>query len=432
MSQFSRVVITGAGIVSPLGVGRSAFHRSLLEGRSGIREISIFDATLFTTRIAAEVREGEELLDPVSARSGSTAPFDRKVGFALDSARQALFEAFGDLDEIPYSPRRRGLSFGVGVEIFRMEDIVPCCDVSGSMDVEALEASPRGQSVRHRFRIPSDLGPRMIRELARIRGRSRVNVGACVASAQAVGEGFRMIQRGRAEMVLVGGADSMINPLAVAGFGLLSATSASNHLGSGASRPFDRRRDGFVLGEGGAALILECLESAQNRGATILAEVVGYGTSLDAFKITDPAEDGDGATRSMQGALRDARIEPCDVSYINAHGTSTIKNDVVETMAIRKVFGDHAKKIPISSTKSMMGHCIAAAGAMEAVACLLPFERGQVHPTINLIESDPDCDLDYIPGVSRDVDARFVLSNSFGFGGQNATLILGRYPMESP
>ena len=422
-----RVVITGAGMVGPLGLGRAACHDALAAGRSGIGPISLFDASRFPTSIAAEVKEfdaGRHAgLPPELARAAS----DRKVGFLLAAWRMAVAEAFGGAGQAPVPPERRALSFGVGVEVFRMEDMVPCCDEKGQFDAATLAARLAGCSFLDSFRIPSDLGPSLVAQLGAVHGPRRVNVGACVASAQALGEGFRLVQRGRADLVYAGGADSMITPLAVAGFGLLAATSTSNHLGARASRPFDKHRDGFVLGEGAAVLVLEERSAALARGATILAEMVGYGTSMDAYRITDPAEDGSGAARSMARALADAGLEPGDIGYINAHGTSTVKNDQVETLAIKQVFGEQARRIPISSTKSMIGHAIGAAGALELAACLCCFERGFLPPTLNLETPDPACDLDYVPGRARPGRPRIVLSNSFGFGGQNATLVMRRH-----
>lgn len=419
-----RVVITGAGIVSPLGCGRDVYHDRLASGESGIGPISLFDASRYPTSIAAEVKDLDR--HAVAARLGidPRALADRKALFLVEAARQAWEEARsgGSMGD----PTRLGLCLGVGVEIFCMEDIVPFADERGDVDATRLEAHLADRSPLDTFRIPADIGPRLVAELTGAEGPRRFNVGACVASAQAVGEAMRLIRRGKADVVVAGGTDSMINPLGVAGFGLLSATTTSNALGPAASRPFDRRRDGFVLGEGASALVLEEREAALARGARILGEVVGYGTSLDAYKITDPAEDGEGAMRSMARALEDAGLATSDIGYINAHGTGTPKNDRVETMAIKAVFGEAAPRMPISSTKSMMGHCIAAAGGMEIVASLMAFERGLLHATRHLEVADPDCDLDYIPGSAREARIDHFLSNSFGFGGQNATLIVRR------
>jgi 3-oxoacyl-[acyl-carrier-protein] synthase II len=427
-----RVVITGAGMISPLGLGRAACHDSLAAGRSGIGPISLFDASRFPTSIAAEVKGFEPARHAGLPAELARAAKDRKVGFLLAAWRMAAEEAFGGPAGAPCPPERRALSFGVGVEVFRMEDMVPCCDEKGQFDAATLAARLAGCSFLDSFRIPADLGPSLVAEFGAVRGPRRVNVGACVASAQALGEGFRLIQRGRADLVCAGGADSMITPLAVAGFGLLAATSTSNHLGARASRPFDKHRDGFVLGEGAAVLVLEERASALERGAAILAELVGYGTSMDAYRITDPAEDGSGAACSMARALTDAGLAPGDLDYINAHGTSTVKNDQVETLAIKQVFGEAARRIPISSTKSMFGHAIGAAGALELAASLCCFERDFIPPTLNLETPDPVCDLDYVPGSARPARPRLVLSNSFGFGGQNATLVMRRHDLREP
>ena len=415
-----QVVITGVGVVSSLGYGRAAYLDAIAAGRSGIGPISLFDASTFPTRIAGEVRG----LEGTAAGQEAALMADRKIAFAVEAARQAVADAFGG--EIPYAPDQRGLSLGVGLEIIRVEDLTRASDDANSLDAAVLARNLSTSDPLTTFRIPADVAPQEVARRHGLCGPRMVNVSACVAGTQAIGQAYRMIRRGFDGVILAGGTDSMVNPLAVAGFGLLQATTTSNDLGPRASRPFDRLRDGFVLGEGAAVLVLEELGAARARGATIHAVVAGYGTSMDAFKITDPDEEGLGARESMRRALADARLEPGEIDYVNAHGTSTKKNDSVESLAIHAVFGERARRLPVSSTKSMIGHAISAAGALEAVACLLCFERGLLPPTLNYVNADPACALDVVPDRAREAHARAVLSNSFGFGGQNASLILRR------
>lgn len=410
-------MITGAGIVSSLGLGLPAYLDALAAGRSGVGDISLFDASTYPTRIAGEVRAIAE----TAAGRDPALMADRKVAFAVEAARQAVADAFGG--EISYAPDRRGLSLGVGLEIIRVEDLTRASDASNTLDLSKLAENLSVQDPLTSFRVPADVGVQHVARRHGIAGPRLTNVSACVAGTQAIGQAFRMIRRGFDGMFLAGGTDSMVNPLAVAGFGLLQATTTQNELGPGASRPFDRLRDGFVLGEGAAVLVLEELGAARRRGARVYALVEGYGTSLDAYKITDPDEQGLGAQACMRRALADARLDTVD--YINAHGTSTRKNDVVETLAIKAVFG--ANPPPVSSTKSMIGHTISAAGALEAAACLLCFERDLLPPTINHANADPQCALDVVPNRARPARAGTVLSNSFGFGGQNASVVLRRF-----
>lgn len=425
-----RVVVTGAGVVSPLGLGLSTFLDALAAGRSGIAPIATFEARSFPTWIAAEVPDFDPVRDlkwPSDAADRQSLFRDRKVGFALEAGRQALAAAFGDPHANPYPAAQRGLSLGVGLEILRMDDLVAAVGSEGQLDPERLARLLEGTSATERFRIPADIAPRALAALFDLAGKRLVNVSACVAGTQALGQAYRQLRRGQTGMVLAGGTDSMINPVAVAGFGLLAATSASSELGSRASRPFDRRRDGFVLGEGAALFVLEEREAARARGATILCEIVGYGASLDAFKITDPDEQGRGAQSCMRAALADARLAPSDIGYINAHGTSTKKNDSIEALAINAVFGPRGGGVPVSSTKSMIGHCISAAGALEFAASLLTFQRDLLGPTMNHEEPDPACDLDVVPNKARPARVDTFLSNSFGFGGQNTSLIARRH-----
>lgn len=411
------VAITGAGVVSSLGLGLPAYLDALAAGRSGVGEISLFDASTYPTRIAGEVRAIAE----TEAGRDPSLMADRKIAFAVEAARQAVLDAFPD--GMTYDAARRGLSLGVGLEIIRVEDLTRASDASNTLDLSRLAENLAVQDPLTSFRVPADVAAQHVARRHALEGPRLVNVSACVAGTQAIGQAFRLIRRGFDGVFLAGGTDSMVNPLAVAGFGLLQATTTQNELGPRASRPFDRLRDGFVLGEGAAVLVLEELEAARRRGARVYALVEGYGTSLDAYKITDPDEQGLGAQACMRRALADARLDR--VGYVNAHGTSTKKNDVVETLAIRAVFADAPP--PVSSTKSMIGHTISAAGALEAAACLLCFQRDLLPPTINHQNADPACALDVVPNVARAARVDTVLSNSFGFGGQNASLVLRRY-----
>ena len=417
------VAITGVGVVSSLGFGLPAYLDALAAARSGIGPITQFDASTYPTRIAAEVRG----IEHTAAGREPALMADRKIAFAVEAARQAVEDAFGG--RIGYVPERRGLSLGVGLEIIQVEDLTRASDAANRLDAELLARRLAEQDPLTSFRIPADVGPQEVARRHELAGPRLVDVSACVAGTQAIGQAARMIRRGFDGVMLAGGTDSMVNPLAVAGFGLLQATTTSNDLGAGASRPFDRLRDGFVLGEGAAVLVLEELGAARARGARVYGLVAGYGSSMDAYKITDPDEEGAGARESMRRALADARVEAGAVGYVNAHGTSTKKNDSVESLAIHSVFGGAVfggRPPPVSSTKSMIGHAISAAGALEAAACLLCFQRDLLPPTLNWKNPDPACALDVVPGQARPARVDVVLSNSFGFGGQNATLVLRR------
>ncbi len=399
-----RVVITGTGAVTPIGVGTDAFVDALLAGTSGVGPITLFDPASLQTRIAAEVDW-----------SGPTIR-DRKVTFALEAAAQAVAAATVD------GARPRGVggvSFGLGLELFSMDDMVAF----------RLGHRTPGASLEERLtfiQTPSDLCVHMIATRYGLTAPPLTHVSACAAGTDAIGAAFRLVASGRRRWVLAGGTDSMINPLGVGGFCKLGALSTRNDEPAQASRPFDRTRDGFVLGEGAGALVLERLEDAHARGATLHAEVLGYGNSFDAHGISEPHPEGRGAQQAMARALDEAGLAPTEVDVINAHGTSTPKNDPVETAAIRGVFGEHADRLRVCATKSMIGHLISAAGAVEAIAAIGCLERGKVHATINLDDPDPQCDLDYVAGDARDEDGRVAISNSFGFGGQNASIVLRR------
>jgi 3-oxoacyl-[acyl-carrier-protein] synthase II len=428
------VAVTGMGVVSPIGVTVPAFAENLKAGVSGVRRISVFDASTLPSQIAGEV-----------PWSGPIAR-DRKMTFAIEAARQAIHEASADGSP---PPGLGTLSLGIGLELFSLEDLAALragrTPLEGSSRREsalALLGTNEGESepthvgcyvgnedVARRLtflQTPSDFCAHVIAHRHGLAAPPMIHVSACSAGTDAIGAGFRLVATGRSDWVLAGGADSMINPLGVGGFCKLSALSRRNDFPGGASRPFDRGRDGFVLGEGAAMLVLEPLESAQRRGVEVLAEVCGYGNSFDAFGISEPHPGGRGAIQAMERALAEAGLRPEQVDVINAHGTGTPKNDPVETLAIKRVFGDHARRMPVCATKSMIGHLISAAGAVEAVATLVGLRGGWVHPTINLDEPDPACDLDYVPHEARECPGSIALSNSFAFGGQNASVIFRR------
>lgn len=416
-----RVVITGIGVVSPIGIGKRSFFDSLAAGRSGISRITAFDATSFSVRIAGEVKNFDT--GAVSAEYPSAKTLkDRKVFFGLAAFDEARTDA--RLGDSILRARRTALDLGVSLEVLAIEDIARSV-LGGKLDFNRFYqvATRTGQ----RLQIPLDTTNRTLIHRHHMRGANFVNCSACAASAQTIGHSFRMIQRDEIDCALCGGMDSMINPLGIGGFGLLGALSTSNDLESKACRPFDANRDGTVLGEGAGVLVLEEMHSAVTRNASIYAEVVGFGSSLDAYKPTDPDPEGTGAALAMQAALESAGIQAADVDYINAHGTATPKNDEVETKAIKKVFGDYAYKIPVSSTKSMIGHLIAASGAVECIASLFAFEKKLVPPTINYTKKDFYCDLDFVPNHARPWNGECILTNSFGFGGQNASLIFKRW-----
>ena len=416
-----RVVITGMGVVSPIGSTTSSFQESLLAGRSGVGPITLFDPAELPTRIAAEVKTPL----PHEFR-------DRKIGFALEAARQAFEDAGhtnptrergAGIEEASLARRVSvaGLSLGIGLEVLAMEDLI-----AWQRGITELRDWPLARRLTF-LQTPSDLCAHLVSQRFGLTAPPLVHVSACAAGTDAIGTAFRAIRDGHRRLMLAGGTDSMINPLGVGGFCKLRALSTSNDRPQQASRPFDATRDGFVLGEGAGMLVLENLADARSRGATIHAEIVGYGNSFDAYGISEPHPEGRGAFQAMSRALRDADLSPDDIDCVNAHGSSTPKNDVMETLAIKRLFGDRAKSVPVVSTKSMIGHLIAAAGAVEVIAATLCMQAGWLHPTINLTEPDPACDLDYVPNQARQHEQRFVLSNSFAFGGQNACLVLRRF-----
>ena len=418
-----RVVVTGCGVVSPIGSGVASFFDGLRQARRGIDRICTFDADAFPTHIAGEVRDVEVESVTVPARWQAAFARDRKSAFGVLAAREAMATAFGaETSSWRYEGARIGVFCATGLEVFHLEDLVR--NMRGStLDGGRIWAAIPQQPPYATMQVPADLGVRVIASEAGARGPVAVNVSACAAGAQAIGEGFHAVRDGAVDAAVVGGYDSMVNPLGVGGFCMLEAMSTRNSLLGGASRPFDAYRDGFVLGEGAGMFVLEELACALARGAPILAEIVGYASTLDAFRVSDPAPDQAGAVACMRAALRDASLRPEEISYINAHGTATRKNDPAETAAIRKVFGVHADQLAVSSTKSQMGHLIGAAGAVELLASIFAIREQVVPATINLEHPDPACDLDYVPNHPRAAQVRAVVSNSFGFGGQNAVLV---------
>lgn len=408
-----RVVVTGLGLVTSVGIGVEETWQALLAGKSGIGRITLFDASDFPTQIAAEVKDfdPERFIDKKEARR-----MDRFVQFgvvATDMAmRQAGFEK-------PFE----------GEEAARVATILG----SGIGGLATLEDEHKTLLAKGPRRLSPFFIPMMIVNLLPgnisirwgARGPSWSPVSACATGAHAIGEGFRTIQRGDADVAICGGAEAAITPLGIGGFTAMRAMSTRNDDPQGASRPFDKDRDGFVQGEGAGVLVLEELEHAKKRGANILCEIVGYGANADAFHITAPSDEG--APACIRLCLEDGGIHPEEVGYINAHGTSTPLNDANETAAIKKVFGDHARKLAVSSTKSMIGHTLGAAGGIEAVITVLAITRGVLPPTINYTTPDPECDLDYVPNVAREQRVDVALSNSFGFGGTNVVLAFRRF-----
>jgi 3-oxoacyl-[acyl-carrier-protein] synthase II len=416
----NRVVVTGIGVVSPVGNGRSDFWRGLVGGRSGIGPLTLFDASTFPIRIGGEVKGLD--LDGLAARfPEARGERDRKVWLGLAAAEESLTDsalAAGDL-------RGASLHVGVGLEVFFLEDVVR---IAGAADLgRAVGALLDGRPDAQPLQTPLDRLGQLLGDHYGILGGRYVNCSACAAGAMVIGEAAERLRSGEADVALAGAADSMLNPLGVGGFGLLRVLSAENDRPQEACRPFDATRQGTVLGEGAAFVVLETLQRALRRGARIYAEVLGYGCSMDAFRVSDPEPSGRGAVLSMTRALADAGLQPGEVDCASAHGTGTPKNDVVETAAIKEVLGGRARQIPVHAVKSMTGHMIAASGAAEAVAAVLTLAESTVPPTINLRTPDPECDLDYVTGGRRPMTGRTVLSNSFGFGGQNATLIFGRH-----
>ncbi|HKY29148.1 MAG TPA: beta-ketoacyl-ACP synthase II [Pyrinomonadaceae bacterium] len=414
-----RVVVTGLGLVTPIGNSVEATWTALMSGRSGVDYIKKFDTERFPVKIAAEVKE----FDPLKIIPKKEA---RKMGAFIHYAIAAASEAMSDA------------KFTLNGEGKFPEELAPNAGTyisSGIGDFWAIEREHSkllddGPDRVSPFFIVSaivNLAAGQVSIRFGAKGPNSATATACSAGAHAIGDSFRIIQRGDADVMICGGAESAITPMSVAGFASMRALSTRNDDPQHASRPFERDRDGFVIGEGAGIMILEELELAKRRGAHIYAEVVGYGMTADAFHLTMPDESGSGAVRVMQKTLHDAGVQPEQVGYINAHGTSTPYNDKFETLAIKKTFGDHAYRLAVSSTKSMTGHLLGAAGGIEGVFSALALHKKMLPPTINYVNPDPDCDLDYVPNQARSADVEYALSNSFGFGGTNAALLFKRY-----
>jgi len=408
-----RVVITGMGVVSPIGIGVKEFEEGIFSGKNGIKKITRFDTSSYKSRIGGEITNLNvgDYLSPKDIRR-----MDRFTQFGMIAAMEAIEQA--GLNVNSKNSEKIGVLVGSGV--------------GGLQTVEREKAVLMEKGPQ---RVSPFLVPMLITNIASayiaikygFRGPNLSISTACATGTHAIGEAFRMIQRGEADAMVAGGAEAAITPLGLAGFCAMRALSTRNDEPERASRPFDRERDGFVIGEGAGILILEELEFARKRGANIWAEVIGFGMSSDAYHITQPVADGRGIRIAMENALKDAKVNLQDVDYINAHGTSTPLNDRVETKSIKDLFKDRAYEIPVSSTKSMTGHLLGATGGVEAIACILAIQRKRVPPTINYEFPDPDCDLDYVPNEAREIDVRIAMSNSMGFGGHNATIVIKRF-----
>ncbi len=423
-----RVVVTGIGCITPVGNDVESMWKVLREGGSGVGPISYFDAANFPTRIAGEVK-GFQFSDYVSDES-EYEHAGRNVRFAIGAATDAVKDS-GLMDDPNLQPVDFGVNLGAGEgqqDFMNLMKIIAEAYKDGEVD---LVQFTRGGLASLHPQAELEQEPNMpVGHLASIFNAQGPNANcltACAASSQAIGEATEIIRRGDAEVMLSGGSHSMIHPFGVTGFNLLTALSTSNAEPQKASRPFDKNRDGFVLGEGAGMLVLEELERAKARGAHIYAEIVGYGSTADAFRITDTHPEGRGAISCINMAMKDAGLNRDQIDYVNAHGTSTSVNDRVETLAIKGALQADAYKTPVSSVKSMMGHLIAAAGSVEAITCLLAMRDGVLPPTINYETPDEECDLDYVPNAARDQKVTRTLSNSFGFGGQNISLIFAKY-----
>jgi len=426
-----QVVVTGMGWVTPLGHDLEGVWKRMLQGESGIAPTTLFDAATFPTTFSAEVK-GFELGAFLGRDAVRHAGASRNTQFVLGAAAQAWKHAALDA-QLALDPNRIGIYLGGGegppdFPASTKAAIAGCRTAAGEVTpLDTLRWANAAltvfDAVRELEQEPNMAGGHLAVQF-NAAGPNLNTLTACAASTQAIGEAMHVIRHDDADIMISGGTHSMIHPLGVTGFNRLTALSNRNNDCRTASRPFDRTRDGFVLGEGAGVLILEELEHAKRRGAPVFAEIVGFGSTADAFRITDIHEDGRGATAAMRAALTHAGLTPADIDYISAHGTGTQENDSIETLAIRKVFGERAKDVPVSSIKSMMGHLIAAAGAVELITCILAIRDGVVPPTINYTTPDPKCDLDYVPNESRRMKIRTCLSNSFGFGGQNDTLVV--------
>jgi 3-oxoacyl-[acyl-carrier-protein] synthase II len=410
-----RVVVTGVGLLTSVGTGTEATWEAIKKGTSGIVPISAFDATLFSCRIAGEVRNFEPT-DYVEKKD--VKKMGRFIQFAIAAADFAVAGAGLKVDPDPDQAERVGVYIGSGIGGFEV------------IEREHRNLLEKGPGRISPFFIPAtivNLASGWVSIRTGAKGPNSATATACTTSAHSIGDSFRIIQRGDADVMICGGAEAVVTPLCIGGFAAMRALSQRNDDPGHASRPWDKDRDGFIVGEGAGVLVLEELETAKGRGAPILAEIVGYGMSGDAFHITSPSEDGDGAYRVMRNALKDAKIAPHQIDYINAHGTSTPLGDRVETIAIKRAFGEHAHKVAVSSTKSMTGHLLGGAGGVEAGICVMAIRDQIAPPTINYGTPDPECDLDYVPNQARPMHMEYVLTNSFGFGGPNGCLIFKKF-----
>jgi 3-oxoacyl-[acyl-carrier-protein] synthase II len=425
-----RVVVTGLGVVAPNGIGRESFWSACLDGQSGVGPIRSFDATAHPVKIAAEVKDFDVVPFLPPSHRKSLKIMSRAMRFAVGAAGLGIQDA--GLDSDWEDPGRIGVVMGTGLVPVDLPELMPhlveSCDADGQLQTRLL--GQKGAEALAPLWILKYL-PNMfaahISMAFNAQGANNTIATACAAGTQAVGEGYRLVARGDADIVLAGGADSRIDPLLILAYTALGALSTSDRPAAEVSRPFDGKRDGFVLGEGAGVLVLEELDHARKRGATIYAEILGLGSSFDGYAVTKPDPDARGAVRAITSALEEARVDPRDVDYINAHGTSTRLNDEMETKAVKRVFGEGAKALPLSSIKSMVGHLIGAAGAVEAVAMALTLHGGVLPPTINQTQQDPLCDLDYVPNTAREMPTRIAVSTSFGFGGQNAALVMRNF-----
>lgn len=423
-----RIVITGIGWITPLGHDIETAWQAILRGDSGIRKTTIFDAGTFPTQFSSEVKEFD-LKKFIGADFENHRDVSRQAGFALAAARLA-WDYSGLSNAAKLDKTRVGVYLGGGEGPMDFDNFTAAAVEGWDYEKNDLNSQRWAEVAYERLRevVEAEQDPNMaaahIAQLFGVEGPNFNTLTACAASTQAIGEATKIIRRGDADVMISGGCHSMIHPFGVTGFNRLTALSTRNDSCITASRPFDRTRDGFVLGEGAGMLILEELSHAKARGAKILCEIVGYGSTADAFRITDIHEDGRGGIAAMSRAIKDAGLTTADIHYISAHGTGTAENDKIETLAIRTLFAEHAKKVPVSSVKSMLGHLIAAAGACELITCVLAIRDQILPPTINYQTPDPLCDLDYIPNTPRKATVKTCLSNSFGFGGQNDTLVV--------
>ncbi len=426
MSGNRRVVVTGLGLVTPLGLDVEGNWDKLLSGTSGIRRVTLSGADQSSVQAVGEVAAGdwETIQHTLGDRAKSEG--ERRTLFALWAARQALTDAA--LDQQERARERCGVVLAAGLGINNLEDIARWTDQDGQFHYEHFVDQYQQVSPSSLMRNPSDRPAALIAKEFGLAGRNATVTSACASATQALGIAYHAIRRGEVEVILAGGADSMINPVGLVFFALLGAAAVSPGNPEHVCRPFDRKRSGLVMGEGAGMVVLEELSHALRRGVRIYAEVSGYGSSLDAYRLTAPHAEGRGAIQSIAAALRDAGLGPGEIDYINAHATGTKLNDYTETLAIKAVFGEYAHRLAISSSKSMIGHLLAASGGPEFIYTVLSVQRDKIHPTINLTHPDPKCDLDYVIEGHRTASVRAALSNSFGFGGQNATIVVNKFP----